>query len=86
MNRVLARVNLPVGLFSVATLATIVGLAVRSCHPASESLMIPLCSGQHMMLETGKSAIVHCAGCYAALFGMIGMAMSGTWGFIRSKV
>lgn len=85
MNRVLPLAKQPVGLFSFATIVTLVGLLVRSCHPASESLMIPLCSGQHMALETGKTAIVHCAGCYAALFGMIGMGFSGFWGVLRRR-
>ncbi len=79
----ITRLGRPSGLFGLASLTTLAGLGVRSCHEAGEALSIPLCSGQTMMLETGGSAIIHCAGCYAALFGMIAMVGSLIWAGVR---
>ena len=72
----------PVGLFSLSSVLALGGLAVRSCHPASEALMIPLCSGQTMMLETGQAGLVHCAGCYVAAAGFVGLLASAGWKYL----
>lgn len=73
----------PMGLFALSTITTLAGLAMRSCHPASEMLLIPMCSGHNLAIEAGGNAVLHCAGCYAALAGIIAMAASSTWAYAK---
>ena len=72
-------------MFTFSAILTIAGLAVRSCHPAAESLIIPMCSGNSVVLETGGASVMHCAGCYVALFGALSMAASAGWGLLRRR-
>lgn len=83
MSRILRRFSLPQQSFILAAFAMFAGLVIRSCVPASEGILMPLCNGETMFLATGSDGMIHCAGCYVALFGFLGMISATVWGRVR---
>ena len=61
-------------LYSV--LVAIVGLAMRSCHAASESAFLPLCSSTSALATGFSGNEAHCAGCFVAVTGLLLAAVS----------
>lgn len=59
-----------------STSVAVVGLAIRSCHAAGGSLLVPVCGGEPMVLALGNSSVVHCAGCYVAAAGLVAACAS----------
>lgn len=53
-----------------------IGLSLRSCHEGATSLLLPMCSGDNLSVPLSQASYAHCAGCFIAVFGLIGAAAS----------
>ena len=79
MFNVKSLVRQPAGLASVSLLTALAGLAMRTCHSASEGLNITLCSGKTLAMAAPSTSLMHCSGCYIAVAGGVGLLISGLW-------
>ena len=76
----------PAIVFSSAAVLAAGGVVVQSCNPAMTTFLVPVCSGDPMLIEVGRSGMVHCSGCYAAITGLAGMLVSAAWGILSTGI
>ncbi len=79
MEKVLKIVRQPANAFGFGAILFASGLVTRSCVAASDGILMPLCNGESVLLQTGQAGMVHCAGCYVALAGFLAMIGSAAW-------
>ena len=86
MSKLLTFVSKPVNAFVLSAIPMVSGLVTRRCVAASDGILMPLCNGETMFVQTGQSAMIHCSGCYVALLGFLGMIAAASWSVVKPRL